>query len=83
MALARKPGLVILDEPSAGLSPESVDKLFTILSSAKDDLNISVILIEQNVSKAFAYADRVYRIKDGSLSLMNCRSMHNIDELFF
>ena len=67
MALATKPKLVILDEPSAGLSPKSVDEMYRILIELKELFSITVILIEQNISKAVSFSNRSYLIQQGTI----------------
>lgn len=56
MALVRKPKLLILDEPSAGLSPRSVEEMYQILEHIRREMNITVLLIEQNVNKVFDFS---------------------------
>ena len=67
MALLNRPRLVILDEPSAGLSPKAVDDMYSILSIVKKELGISIILIEQNISKAISFCDRSLLIAQGQI----------------
>lgn len=67
MALLNHPRLVILDEPSAGLSPKAVDDMYSILSNVKKELGISIILIEQNISKAISFCDRSLLIAQGQI----------------
>ena len=67
MALLNRPRLVILDEPSAGLSPKAVDDMYSILSTVKKELGISIILIEQNISKAISFCDRSLLIAQGQI----------------
>jgi len=52
MALVKKPKLLILDEPSAGLSPKATQDLYNLLGSVKKMYGLSIILIEQNVGNA-------------------------------
>ncbi len=58
MALARKPRLVILDEPSAGLSPKAVEEMYGILESVQKALGLTIVLIEQNINKAVRFCGR-------------------------
>ena len=64
--LIREPKLVILDEPSAGLSPKLVKDLFNIISFMKKN-RITVLMVEQNVNKTIKIADRVYFLKNGKV----------------
>ena len=65
MALATKPTLLILDEPSAGLSPVSVEKMYSLLEQAKRSLKVTIILIEQNINKAISFCDRCILLSQG------------------
>jgi branched-chain amino acid transport system ATP-binding protein len=63
-ALIARPSLLILDEPSAGLSPKLVDQVFTKLREVRDS-GITVLLVEQNVKAALALADRAAVLVEG------------------
>lgn len=67
MALACKPRLLILDEPCAGLSPESVGRTYTMLELAKECFGLSIILIEQNISRALSFCDKSIVMKSGRI----------------
>lgn len=67
MALATKPSLLILDEPSAGLSPLSVEKMYCLLEEVKRTLNVTIILIEQNINKAILFCDRCILLSQGNI----------------
>ena len=67
MALLTHPRLVILDEPSAGLSPKAVEEMYQVLSVVKERLGVSIILIEQNISKAISFCDRSILIAQGQI----------------
>lgn len=67
MALATKPSLLILDEPSAGLSPVSVEKMYELLEIVKQTLNVTIILIEQNINKAISFCDRSILLSQGTI----------------
>lgn len=68
MALAQRPKLLILDEPSAGLSPKSVESMYDILSEVRKKTKVSIILIEQNINKAIHFCDRSLLIQQGSIA---------------
>ena len=68
MALASKPDLVILDEPSAGLSPHSVDEMYAILAKLHSELGLTILLIEQNIAKALEFCHRSYLLAQGSIA---------------
>lgn len=67
MALAVHPKLVILDEPSAGLAPKAVGQMYEIIDKVTQELNMSLILIEQNVSKAVQYCKRSLLLQQGQV----------------
>lgn len=68
MTLAQRPRLLILDEPSAGLSPKSVEKMYEILTQVRERMNVSTILIEQNINKAIQFCDRSLLISQGIIA---------------
>jgi branched-chain amino acid transport system ATP-binding protein len=59
-----EPKLLILDEPSLGLSPLLVEDLFALISRINED-GVSVLLVEQNVMQSLEVADRAYILADG------------------
>ena len=65
MALAADPKLVILDEPSAGLSPTSVKRMYEMLRGVKSRLCVTIVLIEQSIASAVGYCDRSFLIRMG------------------
>ncbi len=72
MVLINKPKIVILDEPSAGLSPIATKELYSRLENAKQQ-HITMLLIEQNVNNAIQFADRVLLLQNGKIKLnQNC-----------
>lgn len=68
MTLARNPKLMILDEPSAGLSPKAVEEMYEILKKIRNNLGVTIILIEQNISKAIEFCDICLLLKQGIIS---------------
>ena len=84
MALLNHPRLVILDEPSAGLSPKAVDDMYSILSIVKKELGISIILIEQNISKAISFCDRSLLIAQGQIEQeFTSQDIKEIEKIMF
>ena len=68
MALACQPKLLILDEPSAGLSPVAVGVMYQILSRIREIFGITVLLIEQNVTRAIGFCVRCEMLGLGVIS---------------
>jgi branched-chain amino acid transport system ATP-binding protein len=66
--LVRRPRLLLLDEPSAGLSPVLVDRVLTVVGKLRG-AGTSVLLVEQLIEKALAAADRVYALAQGRIAL--------------
>jgi branched-chain amino acid transport system ATP-binding protein/neutral amino acid transport system ATP-binding protein len=64
MALMVNPAVLLLDEPSAGLSPIAAEKLFESILAIKRE-EVSIALVEQNASEALAISDRAYILVDG------------------
>jgi branched-chain amino acid transport system ATP-binding protein len=68
-ALIGMPRLLILDEPSLGLAPNIVDDILDVASSMARKDGIAVLLVEQDITKALACADRGYVIENGRIAL--------------
>jgi len=66
--LVRRPSLLMLDEPSAGLSPVLVDRVLVVVERLREG-GTAVLLVEQLIEKALALADRVYALSRGSIVL--------------
>jgi len=66
--LVRRPRLLMLDEPSAGLSPVLVDRVLETVARLRE-AGTAVLLVEQLIEKALALADRVYALARGSIVL--------------
>jgi branched-chain amino acid transport system ATP-binding protein len=64
MALMVEPAVLLLDEPSAGLSPLAAEKLFESIVAIHES-GVSIALVEQNANEALAIADRAYILVDG------------------
>ena len=65
MALMAAPRLMLLDEPSAGLSPTAAADLFALIKGLHSE-GMTVMMVEQNALEALAIADRAYLLVDGS-----------------
>lgn len=67
-ALMSQPKLIVMDEPSMGLSPIYVNEIFDIIQKINDD-GVTVLLVEQNAKKALSIADRAYVLETGRIVL--------------
>ena len=67
-ALISKPKVLLLDEPSMGLSPIMVDKIFEVVRDVSSQ-GVTVLLVEQNASRALAIADRGYVMDSGLITM--------------
>ncbi len=67
-ALMSRPKVLLLDEPSMGLSPIMVDKIFEVVRDVSDR-GVTVLLVEQNASRALGIADRGYVMESGIVTM--------------
>ena len=67
-ALMSKPRIILMDEPSMGLSPIYVNEIFDIIRVVSES-GTTVLLVEQNAKKALAIADRAYVLETGKIAL--------------
>jgi branched-chain amino acid transport system ATP-binding protein len=67
-ALMARPKVLLMDEPSMGLSPIMVDKIFEVVSSIHAE-GTTVLLVEQNASRALQLADRGYVMESGEITM--------------
>lgn len=67
-ALMAKPKLLLLDEPSMGLSPILVSEIFDIIKKINAD-GVTVLLVEQNANKALSIANRAYVLETGKITI--------------
>jgi branched-chain amino acid transport system ATP-binding protein len=67
-ALMSRPKVLLMDEPSMGLSPLMVDKIFEVIQEVSDQ-GVTILLVEQNASRALQIADRGYVMESGLISL--------------
>src|ERR1700740_431746 len=84
--LVRRPRLLMLDEPSAGLSPVLVDRVLDVIKKLRQQ-GTSVLLVEQLLEKALAPADRVYALVQGQIVLQAPTSgsnlPHRLEQAYF
>ena len=67
-ALMSNPSIILMDEPSMGLSPILVNEIFDIIRSVSES-GTTVLLVEQNAKKALSIADRAYVLETGNITL--------------
>ena len=67
-ALMSRPKVLLLDEPSMGLSPIMVDKIFEVIQDVSAQ-GVTILLVEQNASRALQIADRGYVMESGLITL--------------
>jgi branched-chain amino acid transport system ATP-binding protein len=67
-ALMARPKVLLLDEPSMGLSPIMVDKIFEVVNDIHQQ-GVTVLLVEQNASRALQLADRGYVMESGEVTM--------------
>jgi branched-chain amino acid transport system ATP-binding protein len=73
-ALVQKPLLLLMDEPSLGLSPKLQKELFQIIAGLRKD-GISVLIVEQNAKKAIEIANKTYLLEQGKVVLSGGKSI--------
>ena len=80
-ALMSKPKIILMDEPSMGLSPILVEEIFNIIREISAG-GTTVLLVEQNAKKALAIADRAYVLETGNIVLSgDAKEMMNNDSI--
>ena len=67
-ALMSRPKVLLLDEPSMGLSPIMVDKIFEVVRDVSAQ-GVTILLVEQNASRALGIADRGYVMESGAVTM--------------
>ena len=67
-ALMSRPKLLMLDEPSMGLSPLLVNQVFDIIKEIHNE-GTTILLVEQNAGKSLAISDRAYVLETGNISM--------------
>ncbi len=67
-ALMARPRLLLLDEPSLGLAPLMVGRIFDVIARLKAE-GVTILLVEQNARKALAVADRAYVLETGRIAI--------------
>jgi len=73
-ALMARPEVLLLDEPSMGLSPIMVDKIFEVVHDIHSK-GVTILLVEQNASRALALANRGYVMESGAVTMTGLGSV--------
>ncbi|MDN5344060.1 MAG: branched-chain amino acid transport system ATP-binding protein [Clostridia bacterium] len=68
-ALLANPQLLLMDEPSLGLAPATINEVFNVITRIKRDKEITILLVEQNARKALLVAERGYVLQKGAVIL--------------
>lgn len=68
-ALMPRPTLLLLDEPSAGLSPKTLGEVFEAIVRVRDEEGVTVLMVEQNAMEALRISDRAYVLSMGRVAL--------------
>lgn len=80
-ALMSQPSIILMDEPSMGLSPLYVNEIFDIIREISES-GTTILLVEQNAKKALAVADRAYVLETGNIVLEgDAKELMNNDEV--
>ncbi|MBQ1899979.1 MAG: ABC transporter ATP-binding protein, partial [Erysipelotrichaceae bacterium] len=66
-ALATEPKLLLLDEPAAGMNPQETEELMNTIRFVRDKFNISILLIEHDMSLVMNICERIYVLNYGML----------------
>lgn len=79
-AIIGEPKLLILDEPSLGLAPNIVDDILEVSKTMARESGIGVLLVEQDITKALAAADRGYVVENGRIAMEGSAEALQADE---
>ncbi len=68
-ALMPRPGILLLDEPSAGLSPKVLHEVFDAIVHVRNQERVTILMVEQNAMEALRISDRAYVLSMGAVAL--------------
>lgn len=64
-----RPQILLLDEPSAGLSPKVLHEVFDAIVQIRDQEDVTILMVEQNAMEAMRISDRAYILSQGTVAL--------------
>lgn len=67
MALLTEPKILVVDEPSLGLSPKLTEEVMRVLDELRREKGLTLLLVEQNAKAAFSIVERVYVMEQGRI----------------
>jgi branched-chain amino acid transport system ATP-binding protein len=86
-AMLTAPRLILVDEPSLGLAPRIIDKVYEILLDLRQRQGLTLLIVEQSSHRILKHADRIYVIRDGRIQLedrsANLRDGEAIKKAYF
>jgi branched-chain amino acid transport system ATP-binding protein len=68
-ALMSRPKLIMIDEPSLGLAPLVIDRVYAILAELRAQASITIVIVEQNTARIADIADRIHVVRNGRIVL--------------
>lgn len=68
-ALLTRPRLMTIDEPSLGLAPKIVDRVYEVLTDLRNKIGLTLLIVEQSSERALKAADRIYVLRSGQIQL--------------
>ncbi len=74
-ALMTEPKLLMFDEPSMGLAPLVVRDIFSLIREIRDEMHMTILLVEQNAKQALKMADRGYILETGEITMTDKASV--------
>ena len=69
-ALLTRPRLMTIDEPSLGLAPRIVDRVYEVLAELRERMGLTLLIVEQSSERALKAADRLYVLRSGQIQLV-------------
>ena len=82
-ALSTNPDILILDEPTAGVSPKYIKAFYGRMLRIRDSKKMSVLIIEHNLNSLLHVADRAYNIRGGTVSgILEKKDLRNPEKLY-